>query len=132
MGRRCILHIHQHWPAAAQIRVVLIERQPVSGRPVIDGRSAKDRPGLEANYRFAATPGRGIESITCGNEWVLPIAGDSADAPYCSTARVSGPGHHTRWIIDRHAHQPAMIGRAIPHTPKSNIKNVVYDAEGRS
>ena len=66
MGRRCARHIHEQRSAAAQIEVQIVKIEPVEGRPIIAGRAAKDRAGLEANDCFAAAP------ITAGDSRYYP------------------------------------------------------------
>ena len=130
--RRCAGHIHQQWPAAAQIEVPSIQIEPIEGRPIIAGRAGKDWAGLEAYYGFAAAPSGWIESVTSGNKRVLSIAGDTAHTPYRAADRVCRPSRYAGWIIDGHAHEPAMIQATISHAPIADIENVAHDAERRS
>ena len=137
VGWCCAGHVHQQWTGAAQIRVLIVERKPVCGHPIIGGRAAEDWAGLETNHRFAATPvAIDVKGVPGGSEWVLPITGDAAEAPYSAAPYTSaggrGPCCYAGGIIYRHAYQPAMIEAAIHHTPISNIKNAAHDAERRS
>src|ERR1700756_4005176 len=113
MGRGCAWHVHQQWTGGAQIRVQVVEREPICGHPIIAGRSAEDWTGLEANYCFAAVP------VSIGAK---SVPGRARRGPCC----------YAGWIIDRDAHEPAMPNTEIPHTPISNIKNVAYNPECRS
>jgi hypothetical protein len=79
----------------------------------------------------AAPVGR-LESVTRGNERIVALAGDAANAPYSAANGAGGPCCYAGWIIYRHAHQPAMVKAAIPHAPIPNIKNVARDGERRS
>lgn len=105
---------------------------PIQRRPVVAGRTAKNRTWLEANDCFATSPvASGVKGVTRGNERINAIAGDAADAPYSAADDIRRPSHYTGRVAYRHSYEPAMKKAAIHHTPISNIKNVSHDAESR-
>src|SRR6266850_6483477 len=111
MGRRGAWHVHEQRTGGAQIRVYVVEREPIYGYPVICRRSAKDWSGLEADHCFAAAPVvASARGVPCSNERVHAIASHAADAPYRAATGAGvggrGPCCYGGWIIDRHAYQP--------------------------
>src|SRR6266480_4892360 len=125
-GRRGAGYIQEHWAGAAQVNIPVIETLPVRRRPVIAGRTGKDRPGLETNNRFATAPNATcVEGIAGGNVRHDSVISDPADSPYASTCRCRRPGHYAARIIYRHTDQPAMIISTISEAPAvGHIKNV--------
>src|SRR6185369_7408241 len=75
------------------------------------------------NDRFAATPNAGAHRIAGGDEWLVAVAGDAAHRPCATAARGGGPGHHVRWIVHWHAHDPSIICSAITgNAAKRHVK----------
>src|SRR5262249_40854721 len=127
-------HIQQQWTRASLIHIVIVQQcKPVGRRPVIAGRSTKDRARLKTNHCFAAAPGpSGVVSVPGGNEGIATVTGDTASCPYTAAHGAGGPRCYAGWIVDRHTHQPAMPRGAVINAPIPNIKNVANDAERRS
>ena len=74
---------------------------------------AKDRAGLEADDRLAATPHGRPEGVPRGDERVEAIAGNTAHRPGATAARRRRPRQDVGWIVERHADEPAVVDVAI-------------------
>src|SRR4030095_15290122 len=94
--------------------VSVVEREPVDRRPVVGGRATKDRPSLQTNNCFTATPvASSVERIAGDHEHVCAITRDATMSPNSTTNGSSCPGSHTGRISDWHADNPAVKCSAI-------------------
>src|SRR5436190_8770652 len=109
-GGRCPRHLHQQRTRGAHILVAVVELKPIGRGPVIAGMTAEEGARLKTNNCFAATP---VASCVVGvagrSERIGAVTSDAASTPYTAAVGAGGPCCYTRWIVDRHSHQPAMI-----------------------
>ena len=115
LGRICSRHVDEHRADTAQVRIAVIEIEPICRRPIVGRLTGASRAGLQPNNSFATHPiTAGVESVAGDDKHVGAVAGNAAMPPNSAADRCRRPSHHaSRQVVYLHAHHPAVIAAAV-------------------
>src|SRR5262249_58481895 len=71
-----------------------------------------------------------VDRVSCHHDHVNPVTGNTAVSPNSAADGCRRPSHHTRRIVDVHAHNPAVVILAVTHVSGiGDVNDTVHESQ---